>query len=229
MMKWFVLTGVALMLSAPANAEGVIELTFKPHLQFEMVEQHVFVERMKGSGQLYRVPPADQSRYLNSPVYAAAEPIIDAPLTLSELGPYRKGKALGFTLRDWESATGIARYRCDADVGTMEATFDKLVPNAVYSMWYSFLPRPPLDPFVVLNLPLGARDGSQAPFKSDAKGHADYKATFSPCLQLSGKQLDAVLSITWHSDGRTHGASPGALSTESHVHLLAGPFPVEGR
>lgn len=81
----------------------------------------------------------------------------------------------------------------------------------------------------VLNLPLGARDGSQATFKSDEMGRAEYKVSFSPCLQFSGAQFNTLLAIAWHSDNKTYGASPGPLSTVSHVQLLSTPFPNEDK
>ena len=229
MVKRIVSVCIALMLSAPASAGGAIELKFKNHLQLNMVEQHVYVERKQGSRQLYRVTPLDQHRYLDLPVYATAKSVANAPHNHSAVGPHKRGKALGFTLRDWLAGTGTARYRCQSDVGTVEATFDKLVPSGVYTIWYTFIPRPPLDPFVALNMPLGARDGTQTPFKTDAKGHAEYRVTFRPCLQLSGKQVKAILAIAWHSDGKTYGASPGTFSTLSHVQLITVPFPIESR
>ena len=45
------------MFSAPASAGDDIELTFKNHLQKNLVEQHVYVEREANSGQVFRVTP----------------------------------------------------------------------------------------------------------------------------------------------------------------------------
>ena len=212
---------VALALTTPAVAGDEIELIFLSHLHRNLVEQHVYIERVPGSGDIYRVTPPEQSRYIDAPVYAAAESVPNAPMDHGAVGPYQRGKALGFTLADWLAATGTGTYACDDGVGTVKVTFDHLVPNAVYTMWYSLTPRPPLDPFVFLAMPLGARDGSQSPFTTDGKGHAEYEATFSPCLQLTGIQVDASLDIAWHSDGKTHGASPGPLSTVTHVPFWA--------
>ena len=217
---------ILLVLATPAAAGDEIELIFRNHLQMNFVEQHVYVEREVDSGDIYRVTPIDQHRYLDEPVYASAVSVINAPMTHGEVGPYKRGKALGFTLGDWLAGTGKANYECEGDVGTVKATFDKLVPDAVYTMWYSFIPRPALDPFVALDIPLGSRDGSQSPFKTDWRGHATYEATFQPCLQLSGKQLDAMLAIAYHSDGKTYATSPGPFSTVTHVQLFVG-FPIQ--
>lgn len=217
---------VVLVFSTPVSAGDEIELPFKNHLQAGLVEQHVYVERESNSGWVYRVTPVDQHRYLESPMYATVEFVPLAPHTHSAVGPHERGKALGFTLGDWLAGTGTAKYRCDDDVATVEASFDKLVPNGIYTMWYAVVPRPPVDPFAVLQIPLGARDGSQAPFESDGTGHAEYKATFTPCLQFSGRQFNTALGIAWHSDNKTYGATPGALSIVSHVQLFSA-FPRE--
>ena len=229
MVKRIVSVCIALMLSAPASAGDALELTFTSHLQKNLVEQSVQVEREAGSGQVYRVTPVDQHRYLNSPVYGTDEIVALAPSDHGAVGPYQIGKALGFTLGDWLAATGTARYRCDGDDGKVEATFDKLVPNGVYTMWYVMAPRPPLEPFKVLPMPLGARDATQSSFGANAKGHAKFAVTFSPCLQLSGRQVDTFLAIVWHSDGKTYGASPGPFSKMAHIQFFTEPFPIEGR
>jgi hypothetical protein len=106
-----------------------------------------------------------------------------------------------------------------------ERAFTKLVPNAVYTMWYAFVPAPPTKPFTgALDLPLGARDGSQTKFASDAAGNAHFEASFSPCLQPSNDQLMAMLAIAWHSDGKTHGSSGGPFGKTSHGQIFA-PLP----
>ncbi len=229
MVRKICLASIVLMFSSPASAGDDVELTFKNHLQKNRVEQHVYVEREAGSGQVYRVTPVDQHRYLNAPANGTDEVVANAPFNHGAVGPYQRGKALGFTLGDWLAATGTARYRCDGDDGKVEATFDKLVPDGVYSLWYGIEPRPPLDPFKVLPMPLGARDGTQSSFGANAKGHAEYTVTFSPCLQLSGRQVNTYLAIVWHSDGKTYGASPGPFSTAAHVQIFTEPFPIEGR
>ena len=77
-------------------------------------------------------------------------------------------------------------------------------------------------------MPLGERDGSQTTFEADGNGRADYNVVISPCLQLSGRQIDAGLSIAWHSDGKIYGGWPGVLSQVSHVQAFTF-FPIEDR
>ncbi len=219
MVRKFCLASLVLMFSSPAGAGVDIELTFTSHLQKNLVEQSVHVEREVGSGQVYRVTPVDQHRYLNSPAYGTDEIVALAPSNHGAVGPYQIGKALGFTLGDWLAATGTARYRCDGDDGKVEAAFDKLVPNGVYTMWYVMQPRPPLEPFKVLPMPLGARDATQNSFGANAKGHAKFAVTFSPCLQLSGRQVDTFLALVWHSDGKRRLAAPMSTRGQLEVNI----------
>jgi hypothetical protein len=229
MVKRVCLAFVLLLSSAPAYSGDEIELTFKSHLQRNMVEQHVYVEREVDTGRVYRVTPVDQHRYLDSPAYATEKFVPNAPLTHSAVGPHKRGKSLGFSLGDWLAATGTASYRCSDDAAKVKASFEKLVPNGVYTIWYTMAPRPPLDPFEVLVMPLGPRDGSKSTFWTDAKGHAEFSASFSPCLQMSGKQVNTFLAIAWHSNGETYGSSPGQFSTVTHDQIFTEPFPIEGR
>ena len=60
------------------------------------------------------------------------------------------------------------------------------MPEGVYTLWHAFMAIPPPVPFTgTLDLPLGARDGSESAFTADEKGKATFKHTFSPCLQMS--------------------------------------------
>ncbi len=103
----------------------------------------------------------------------------------------------------------------------MKATFKNLVPRGLYTMWYFFLPTPPTQPFTgTLDLPLGARDGSQNSFRADASGDAAFRATFKPCLQLSGGQLASGLAVAWHSNGTAYGSDAGPFGYVSHVQLF---------
>jgi hypothetical protein len=209
-----------------ASADDKVELVFINHLQKSLVEQHVYVERVPKSGEIFRVTPVDQHRYTNSPVFAAAKSVANAPMNHGAIGPYKRGKPLGITLGDWLAASGAGSYTCINGAGKVQAKFSKLVPNAVYTMWYALVPRPPLDPFVALDMPLGKRDGSQSVFTTDAAGSLNIESTFKPCLQMGGLQVDALLAIAWHSDRKTYGATPGPFSTVTHVQLLA-EFPVK--
>jgi hypothetical protein len=212
------LLGLAL-LASQASAGTAIKLQFVNHLQAKLPEQDVYIERPMGSGKVYRVTAADKD--MSAPLYAAATVIKHDPFNPKALGPYGKGRSLGFTLGQWLAAKGSGTYSCDRGKGTVTARFESLVPSGVYTMWYFFLPMPPPQPFTgTLDLPLGARDGTQNTFVARADGKAFYRLSFKPCLQLSGEQVAAGLAIAWHSDGKTYASDPGPFGTVSHVQLF---------
>jgi hypothetical protein len=76
-------------------------------------------------------------------------------------------------------------------------------------------------PFATIDFPIGAKDGSQSIFIADARGFAEFDLKFEPCLKPGDDQLAAALAVAYHSDGNTHGPSPGDRGSRSHVHLFA--------
>ena len=93
-------------------------------------------------------------------VYAAAAPTQHDPFKVgaNPLGPFDKGKSLGFTLGQWLSASGIGIYSVDGDNAELDLSFKNLVPNGIYTVWCSRLTFPP-EPNIV-DKPCGAEDGS---------------------------------------------------------------------
>ena len=202
--------------TGPYDPPVTLDLTFKFHIDDDIPEQDVFVERE--SGQVYR--PTKGERDMSQPLYAPAAVVKHAPFEPEKVGPYPKGKALGVTLGEWLAAEGRATYTCVDGAGKLEATFTKLVPNGVYTFWHYFLAWPPTDPFLdSYDLPMGARDGSESVFRANADGSAMLVREFKPCLQLTGEHLMSGVAIAWHSDGQTYGAHPGEFSTDTHVQL----------
>ncbi len=203
------------------DAPVEFDLTFVFHIDEDLAEQDIFVERVPGSGLVYR--PTKAERDMSLPLYATAVPIPHQPFEEDALGPYEKGKPLGITLGQWFDAKGAGKYRCENGQGHLEVAFNKLVPNGVYTMWHAFMAWPPTEPFIgTYDLPIGSRDGAQSVFTADAAGNATVERSFQPCLQLTGEHLAAELAIAWHSDGRTYGPLPGEFSTKSHVQLFVG-------
>lgn len=211
--------------AAPAgyDAREEMTLTFMFHIDEDLTEQDVFIERVPGSGEVYR--PTGATKDMDAPLYAAAAPVPHTPLQTENTGPWPKGKPLGITLGEWFSAKGAGTYSCENGVGKVNIAFENLVPNGVYTMWHDFAVWPPTDPFLgFYDLPFGARDGSENTFRADAEGRAQFVRTITPCLQLSGEQLISELAIAWHSDGKTHGSLPGEFSTATHVQMYV-PLP----
>jgi hypothetical protein len=214
-----------LSLSSNALANGgAISLQFVNHLQAGMPEQDVFVEKVAGSGEVFRLMDAEKEDYLNAPLYATATTTAHEPFNLAANGPYQKGSALNVTLGEWLAATGTGSYQCIDGQGEIALEFSGLVPNGVYTLWYVFSPNPPATPFMSLDLPLGARDGSQSLISVNSDGTASYKAAVTPCLQMSGIQAATLVALAYHSDGKTYGSFPGDFGLNSHIQLL-GMFP----
>ena len=205
-----------------AQAEPVkFELQLVDHLRAEMIEQDVYVERTAGSGEVYRVTTEDAAAFNDSPVFTTATEVSHDPMNAAANGPHQKGQALGFTLGEWLNASGTVNYTCEDGTATIEATFDNLVPEGVYTMWSFYLPTPFAEPFTTYDLPMGSRDGSDSIFIADRQGNARYDVSFEPCLQGGADQLAAGIAIAYHSDGQTYGAVPGEFGNKTHVHLFA--------
>ncbi|GAC1358556.1 MAG: hypothetical protein NVS4B11_14760 [Ktedonobacteraceae bacterium] len=124
------------------------------------------------------------------------------------------GTSLGVTLGTWKSATGGATLSCRNGTETITSSFQHLLPNAAYSLFIVHLHVNGPKRFT----PLGAANGSNNNFTSNAQGEGTKTSILSLCLNSS----NAVVLI-WHSDGHTHGASPGVLGVTWHNQLI---FPV---
>lgn len=220
-------TGLFLLLSfATIIAQNqTIELTFVDHLMAGFIEQDVFVEKVKGTGFVYRITVEEREKYLDAELFTTKEAQKHNPFSKAEIGPYQKGQSLGITLKDWLSAKGTASYTCDNGWGVLKAEFSNLIPNATYTMWHAFMAKGETNPFVgIFDLPLGDRDGSQSIFRTDENGKASLNIRFETCLQLTETQLMSLLAIALHSDGKTYGVSPGPFGKASHVQLFT-PLP----
>lgn len=194
-----------------------VNLQFVFHLDAGMAEQDVFVE--KAEGQVFRITADDTD--MTKPVFAATHAVPHNPFDPATNGPFDKGADLSVSVGQWLGASGSGTYECQGEIGEIGLGFEGLIPDGVYTMWYFFMPMPPTQPFGgTIDLPYGARDGADATFVADAVGNARFDRTIEGCLQLSGEQLLAGLAIAYHSDGLTHGGSPGDFGLNSHIQLM---------
>lgn len=201
------------------DAPVSLDLSFIYHVDADMHEQDVFIEREPGSGEVWRVTKADNN--MNAPLYRAAVAVEHAPFEPDKTGPFPKGDALGITVGEWFAGQGQGTYTCTNGQGRIDVQFTNLVPNSAYTMWHWFVAMPPTTPFIgTYDLPIGARDGSQSVFRSDSEGNARFQREFKPCLQMTGEHLAGALAVTWHSDGQTYGVVPGEFATDSHVQMF---------
>jgi len=156
---------------------------------------------------------------LEKMAYAAATPIPHDPFKAgtSPLGPFSKGKPLGFTLGQWLSASGIGIYSADGENAEMEFSFKNLVSNGAYTLWCSSIKSPP-NPEII-DRPCGAEDGSENVFSADARGNGAFSLKLK-ALPRSTEGNATIIALAYHSDGKTYGASPGDFGLNSHVQIF---------
>jgi hypothetical protein len=196
-----------------------IDLAFITHLDASLPEQDVFIERVPGSGEVFRPTIGDND--MNAMLYKTATPVPHNPFDAEAIGPHPKGEEFGMTLGQWLKHQGGGTYTCENGEGRLDTQFSGLVPNGVYTMWHAFTAIPATKPFSgFLDLPLGARDGSTSVFVADGEGSASFSHTFKPCLQMSDVWTTSLLAINYHSDGKTDAANPGDFGYSAHVPLF---------
>jgi hypothetical protein len=206
---------------AAANIQRTvsIDLAFITHLDEQLPEQDVFIERIPGSSKVFRPTVGDND--MSAPLYKTAAPVPHNPFDPNAVGPHQKGAPVGMTLGQWLRHRGTGTYTCANGEGVLKTEFTGLVPNGVYTMWHAFIALPPTEPFSgTLDLPLGARDGSESVFVADGDGTARFNHSFKPCLQMSDVWTTSMLAINWHSDGKTYGAYPGEFGYNAHIPLF---------
>ena len=170
------------------------------------------VVRVEGEG-------AKDPANLAKKAYAAAAPTVHDPFKTgaNPLGPFDKGQELGFALGQWLAGSGIGIYSVDDGNAELELSFKNLVPNGVYTVWCSRITFPP--DFNIVDAPCGAEDGSENSLKSDEKGSGSFSLKLKP-LEASTKEAASAIAVAYHSDGETHGASPGDFGLNSHVQIF---------
>ncbi len=206
--------------SPQAESKSVsFDIAFGTHLDANMPEQDIYIERVPGSGEVFRVTKGDNN--MDAPLFKTAIEVKHNPFDPKAVGPHPKGEPLNLTLGQWLRHRGTGRYTSEGNVGTLDLEFSGLVPNGVYTMWHAFIALPPTEPFSgTLDLPLGARDGSESVFIADEDGTARFVHTFTPGLEMSDVWTTSMLAINYHSDGKTYGGVPGAFGLNSHIPLF---------
>lgn len=206
-----------------ATDKGVTtNVQFGNHIQMGLPEQAVYIEDDKNPAQVWRVE-GDAQKKLDptveaKTVYAAAASVPPDPFKVgaNPLGPFQKGKSLGFTMAKWLGATGSGTYVASGEDAQLSLTFQNLVPSGVYTVWCSRLTLPPN--VAIVDKPCGAADGSENSFTADASGNGAFSLKMK-ALEASTKETVSVLALTYHSDGKTYGADPGQFGLYSHVQL----------
>ena len=196
-----------------------VDLAFITHLDAGLPEQDVYIEREPGTGEIFRATVGDND--MRAPLYKTAVETEHDPFDPEAVGPHPKGEPLGMTLGEWLRHQGTGTYTCENGEGMLDTSFSGLVPNGVYTMWHAFIALPPTTPFSgTLDLPLGARDGSESVFEADENGRAAFVHAFAPCLQMSDVWTTSMLALNYHSDGKTYGGNPGQFGLNAHIPLF---------
>ncbi len=204
---------------ARADTTVSIDLAFITHLDADLPEQDVYIERVPGSGEVWRVTKGDND--MTAQLYKTATETKHNPFDPKAVGPHPQGEPLGMTLGQWLRHQGTGTYTCVSGEGSLEVSFTGLVPNGVYTMWHAFMAMPPTEPFSgTLDIPLGARDGSESVFQADGNGEVAFVHRFKPCLEMSDVWTTSMLAINYHSDGKTYGAHPGEFGYNAHIPLF---------
>ena len=94
-----------------------IDLAFATHLDMDLPEQDVYIEREPGSGEVWRVTKGDND--MRAPLYKTAVETKHDPFDPSALGPHAIGEPLGLTLGEWLKHQGTGVYTYQDGVGTL--------------------------------------------------------------------------------------------------------------
>jgi WD40 repeat protein/serine/threonine protein kinase/DNA-binding XRE family transcriptional regulator len=208
-----------------ASIAPSIEMEFvneASNIAMGMPVQDVFIDA--GNGQVVR-PIILNSETLALPVYRSA---IEVPLDFLEApfdtGPYPKGEPLGFTLGDYVAATGRGTYTVHGDRALVDLTFDRLVPNGLYTMWC--LPWS-LTKGTMTETPCLASDGSAYHFTADENGHAQISMDIK-AIPPSTQDAFYEISAAYHSDGLGRGYYVGKHGHNVHGQVWYDFLPPEG-
>ena len=131
---------------------------------------------------------------------------------------FPKGRDLGFSLRDWLKAIAEAKYTCDGQKSTFQASFTAMVPNSLYSIWYFQSKLPP--GYSAIELPIGNENGTQNLFWTDSFGNAKYFLEWEGCLPKPTRRVPVGIMAIYHSDNSQKGVYAGEVGKNSHAHIL---------
>lgn len=121
-----------------------------------------------------------------------------------------QGSPLGISLGQWKQAAGTVSLTCKGNE-VARSTLSGLVPNGVYSVFVVHLAVNGPGRFT----PFGNPSGDDNNFTASSTGTATPTDTVKGCLS----HQEAIVVI-WHSDGASHGSSPGVLGVSWHNSLI---------
>ncbi|HLC92606.1 MAG TPA: hypothetical protein VJH23_02785 [archaeon] len=208
-------------IAQPSAPPVTTNIEFASHIDAGFPEQDVFVKEIATSSQVFRLEKSGtlQQGNLEKIVFATATETAHNPFKTGDnaLGPFIAGQNLGFTLKQWLEATGKGTYSVAGSDAVLRLSFQKLVPNGVYTVLCSRITMPPNAKIV--DAPCGKADGSDNAFLADKDGNGKIEIALSP-LQQSTNDTKTAIAIAFHSDGKSYGASAGPYGQKTHVQLV---------
>jgi hypothetical protein len=217
------IVGVASQAATAASPTKVVALQLVTHVQAGFAEQDVFVERNDiPAGTVRRLTIAesqdvgDRAKML----FASSQAVQPDPYKTgpNPLGPFPKGNPIGISAGAWVSATATGTYTVTGTKAELKLDLRDLAVHGVYTVRFA---RMTLSPAVkVEDLPAGKDAGTNGvSFKADAKGNATVDLKLA-ALPGSTQDTATVISVVYHSDGVTHGASQGDFGLNAHTQLF---------
>lgn len=211
----------------PADAiRTVVDLEFMvldvANMGMGIPVQHVYLD--SGDHTVMRpdnLGPLILSQYLFSSAEYVPDDYLEPPF---DLGPFPKGKSLGFTMSEWIGARGKGTYSQEGAGAEVNLQFDNLVPNSVYTLWCVALVYPTFE--LIEEYPCGAPDGADNTFSSDDTGQGQIQMTMD-AFPPSTDEIVYELAIAYHSDDLTHGPVVGERGKNAHVHMIYDFLPPE--
>ena len=199
-----------------------VTLDFATHVAGGANEQDVYVAGPT-EGTVIRISAeqAGDPSYTELVAFSAGEPVKRTPGDLDNIGPFTMGEPLSFTMGEWLGARGEGRFTRDAEGGELTLDFSGLVPDGLYTMWCAELPKAgvEVEGITPSNLPCGAPDGSDNVFTADAGGVGAVTIALD-ALPSTTAEIQGVVALAYHSDGRNHGAAHGDFGSQTHVQLM---------
>jgi WD40 repeat protein len=184
------------------------------NIQMGMPIQHVYVE--DDEGMIIRPITLDEN-ILDLPLFNSTETISDTLVPPFDVGPFPKGDPLGFTMREWISASGHGTYVLKDGRAQVDLEFHNLVPSGVYTLWCVKFNN---DPFEILEeIACGLPDGSENNILVDEHGYGTISLEMD-AFPLSTQDAVYELAVAYHSDGQTYGNHPGEYGKNLHAHMI---------
>ncbi len=141
----------------------------------------------------------------HAPVYARVIPM--------QFFTYRELRLPG---PDAPNASGSGTYDDNREKPSLSLSFQRLVPNALYSVWCSTV-RLPMT--VANSRPCGALDWSNDAFRTDSSGNGTVYTPLPSPLPPSMREEVTMISVVYERDGRPH-QDTKSWGTASYPQLL---------